>query len=119
MAVIILSRPCSRASATLPSTMRSSLDTSRGTGRIGTAAREKCNTCLCLHPGVGVGLPLHCFVCLAQWFVAQDAPRVCVGIAADSPQQALPFFERLKALPIKSHWHGWEDIGIIIDLEVG
>ena len=65
----------------------------------------------------GVAAALLCL--LAQWFVAQDARRVCVGVAADSPQQALPFFERLKALPIKSHGYGWEDIGIIIDLEVG
>jgi GNAT superfamily N-acetyltransferase len=51
---------------------------------------------------------------LAKWFAAQDAPRVCVPVAADSPPEAQPFYESLKASPIKRHWYGWEDIGVLI-----
>jgi len=56
---------------------------------------------------------------LAEWFTTQDALKVCVPVAADSPPEALPFFESLKALPFKPHWRGWEDIGVLLEGKAG
>ena len=49
---------------------------------------------------------------LAEWFKAQGAQKVCVGVAADSPAEAQPFFESVGASPLKKHWYAWENIEI-------
>lgn len=51
---------------------------------------------------------------LAEWFQAQAAQKVCVGVAADSPVEAQPFYESVGATPFKRHWYAWEDIGIVL-----
>ncbi|HEV2828517.1 MAG TPA: GNAT family N-acetyltransferase [Pyrinomonadaceae bacterium] len=48
---------------------------------------------------------------LAEWFQSQAAQQVCVGVAADSPKEAKPFYESVGASPLKKHWYAWEDIG--------
>lgn len=52
---------------------------------------------------------------LARWFHAHAAQRVCVGIAADSPAEAQPFYKSLGAAPLKRNWYGWEAIGVILE----
>jgi pyrimidine deaminase RibD-like protein/GNAT superfamily N-acetyltransferase len=52
---------------------------------------------------------------LAQWFVDQEAHRVCVGVASDSPPAAQPFYESVGAAPFKRFWYAWEDIAIALD----
>lgn len=59
--------------------------------------------------GVGTSLLRQ----MADWFVAQGAKKVCVGIADDSPPEAKPFVERTGARPLKKHWHAWQDIGLL------
>ena len=51
---------------------------------------------------------------LAKWFHEQDAQRVCVGVADDSPREAKPFVESVGATPLKKHWYGWEDIVAVL-----
>ena len=51
---------------------------------------------------------------LADWFTSQDARRVCVPIANDSPLEAKPFVESLGAIPIRRYWYGWDDIGQLL-----
>ena len=38
---------------------------------------------------------------LAEWFQAQAAQKVCVAVAADSPPEAQPFYERCWRLSVK------------------
>ena len=52
---------------------------------------------------------------LAQWFQSQEAHKVCVPIAADSPAAAKPFYESLGASPLKKYWYAWDDIASILD----
>jgi len=47
---------------------------------------------------------------LAQWYREQNAVKVCVALADDSPKEAKPFYESLGARPLKRYWHAWEDI---------
>ena len=51
---------------------------------------------------------------LATWFHEQDAHRVCVGVADDSPREAKPFVESVGATPLKKHWYAWEDIVAVL-----
>ena len=51
---------------------------------------------------------------LAEWFHEQDAQRVCVGVADDSPREAKPFVESVGATPLKKHWYAWEDIVAVL-----
>jgi GNAT superfamily N-acetyltransferase len=51
---------------------------------------------------------------LAEWFKAQSARSVCVGIANDSPPEAKPFYESVGALPLKRNWYWWEDIEVLL-----
>lgn len=50
---------------------------------------------------------------LAEWFIANGAQKVCVGVAADSPAEARPFFESVGASPLKKNWYAWENIAAI------
>jgi ribosomal protein S18 acetylase RimI-like enzyme len=52
---------------------------------------------------------------LADWFQEQDARKVCVGVANDSPPEAQPFFENIGASPLKKNWYAWKDIGVVQD----
>jgi GNAT superfamily N-acetyltransferase len=45
---------------------------------------------------------------LADWFVEQEARRVCVDVGDDS---ARPFYWRHGAVGLNRHWMVWEDIG--------
>ena len=51
---------------------------------------------------------------LAKWFEEQDARRVCVALAGDSPPEAQPFHESVGAVPLKKYWYGWDDIGVVL-----
>ncbi len=50
---------------------------------------------------------------LAEWFQSQNAQKVCVALAGDSPAEFQPFYESVGAAPLKRYWYGWEDIGIV------
>jgi len=50
---------------------------------------------------------------LAKWFQEQAAQKICVAIANDSPAEARPFVEALGAVPLRRHWHAWDDIGAV------
>jgi len=49
---------------------------------------------------------------LAQWFVEQNAVKVCVNVNVDSPA-AEPFYARHGAAPINRYWMVWGDIRTI------
>jgi GNAT superfamily N-acetyltransferase len=51
---------------------------------------------------------------LAKWFHEQGARKICVAVANDSPAEARPFVEEVGAVPLKRHWHAWDDIGVVI-----
>ncbi|HXH59911.1 MAG TPA: GNAT family N-acetyltransferase [Fimbriimonadaceae bacterium] len=51
---------------------------------------------------------------LAEWFIAQEATRVCVDVNADSPA-AEPFYRSLGAQPLRPHWMVWDDIRNLVD----
>jgi GNAT superfamily N-acetyltransferase len=67
----------------------------------------------CRRKGIGTML----LGLLAAWFKKQDARRVCVPIANDSAPEAKPFVEHAGASPLRRHWHGWEDIGVLVGKE--
>jgi GNAT superfamily N-acetyltransferase len=50
---------------------------------------------------------------LAKWFRENDAQKVCVPVANDSPPEAKPFVEHHGAAPMRKHWYAWEDIGVV------
>ena len=49
---------------------------------------------------------------LAEWFVANDAHRVCVDVGDDN---ARGFYARHGAEDLSKHWMVWNDIGQILD----
>ncbi|MGH9817143.1 MAG: GNAT family N-acetyltransferase [Candidatus Acidiferrales bacterium] len=51
---------------------------------------------------------------LGNWFRQHGARKVCVAVAADTPQEALPFFESASASPLKKNWYAWEDVSVVI-----
>ena len=48
---------------------------------------------------------------LADWFVEQEARRVCVDVGDDA---ARPFYRRHGAAELNRHWMVWEDIGTVV-----
>ena len=56
---------------------------------------------------------------LAEWFSSQNAAKVCVALADDSPQEAKPFYESVGAAPLKRYWYAWEDIAAVLRKEEG
>jgi GNAT superfamily N-acetyltransferase len=60
------------------------------------------------------GIATRLLEMLAEWFTAEDAARVCVALAGDSPIEAQPFYEHAEARPLKRFWYGWEDISVVL-----
>ena len=56
----------------------------------------------------GVGSQL--FHCLAQWFVVQNARKICVDVEPTN-YPARRFYARHGAEDLKPHWMVWKDIG--------
>jgi ribosomal protein S18 acetylase RimI-like enzyme len=53
---------------------------------------------------------------LAQWFVEQNATRVCIDVAAENiPAQK--FYRKHGAKNLNAHWLYWEDVGITMNNE--
>jgi len=50
---------------------------------------------------------------LAQWFVQQEAVRICVDVNDDSPGAA-PFYVSHGAQHLRPHWMVWSDIEIVL-----
>jgi GNAT superfamily N-acetyltransferase len=47
---------------------------------------------------------------LADWFVEQNARRICVDVGDD---EARHFYRRHGATVLNQHWMVWEDIGVV------
>ena len=47
--------------------------------------------------------------CLAAWFVAQGARRICVNVAPDN-RRARAFYARYGARDLSDHWMEWPDV---------
>jgi GNAT superfamily N-acetyltransferase len=60
------------------------------------------------HRGTGVATEL--LDCLARWFVAQHALRICVDVEPNNVR-ARRFYTRCGAKPLNPHWLVWDDIG--------
>lgn len=60
---------------------------------------------------IGSGLLL----CLAEWFTAQNASRICVDVEP-SNQTARQFYLRHGAEDLKPHWMVWKNIGRVLKL---
>jgi GNAT superfamily N-acetyltransferase len=47
---------------------------------------------------------------LAEWFLQQEARRICVDVGDDD---ARPFYQRHGAVELNRHWMVWEDIASV------
>ena len=56
------------------------------------------------------GIASQLLRCLAEWFVNQNAARVCVDVEP-SNHAARQFYARQGAEDLKPHWMVWRDIG--------
>jgi len=56
------------------------------------------------------GIATELLKLLARWFESQNARKVCVALAGDSPPEAQPFCDSAGAVPLKKYWYAWEDI---------
>jgi GNAT superfamily N-acetyltransferase len=60
----------------------------------------------------GQGIADRLMVAMAEWFMEQNALRVCVNAAPENTL-ARRFYARHGAVPMKEHWMVWEDIGTV------
>jgi ribosomal protein S18 acetylase RimI-like enzyme len=50
----------------------------------------------------------------AEWFIAQNATRVCVDVQPDNAV-ARSFYTRHGAVPLNPHWMVWSDIAAVLN----
>jgi GNAT superfamily N-acetyltransferase len=61
----------------------------------------------------GTGVASALLKLLAQWFIDQNAVKVCVNADAENPT-AHRFYRRYGAIPLNPHWLVWKDISIAL-----
>ncbi|MFL5809051.1 MAG: GNAT family N-acetyltransferase [Flavisolibacter sp.] len=85
------------------------------TTRFGCSGELQWINVLPAYRGHSVAIRLLCL--LSQWFVAQQAQKVCVDVDP-SNERARRFYRKMGAEELNEHWMVWKDIGKVIRTNV-